>query len=226
MTGHRFVRLSLILLFSPAAALLLSQFAAHVRGGRTAGMSQHMEGRPRSLLADHHRIHHLDDRNANSASRASRPRRRDGLIPQAKRPGLRQLPAARSQPGSTHNILVLHVSADRGRKRSSRAYRRDCARRLRGVWRSWRSRERPMPGTSGVQGMVTSGGRHVVTRVLCGVGCVGGVVPSAQVRHVARALSVAVRAAGRPGASGHGHIADSVVAANITRSRLRRSEGI
>ncbi len=33
----------------------------------------------------------------------------------------------------------------------------------------------------------------------------GGVVPSAQVRHVARTLSVAVRAARRPGARGHGH---------------------
>jgi hypothetical protein len=37
---------------------------------------------------------------------------------------------------------------------------------------------------------------------------------------------VAVRAAGRPGARGYGHIADSVVAANIIRSRLRRSDGI
>jgi|SRR6266700_6883800 len=31
-------------------------------------------------------------------------RRRHGLIPRAKHPGLRQLPAARSQPGSTHII--------------------------------------------------------------------------------------------------------------------------
>ena len=83
-----------------------------------------------------------------------------------------------------------------------------------------------MPGTSGVHGTVTPGGRDVVTMVLCRAGCVSGVVPSAQVRHVARTLSVAVRAARRPGARGHGHIADSVVPADITRSRLRRSEGI
>jgi len=50
--------------------------------------------------------------------------------------------------------------------------------------------------------------------------------PSAQIRHIARMLSVAVRAAGRPGARGYGHIADSVVAATITQSRLRRSDGI
>jgi hypothetical protein len=54
----------------------------------------------------------------------------------------------------------------------------------------------------------------------------GGVVPSAQVRRVVRTLSVAVGAAGRPGARGHGHIADRAVAANITRLRLRRSDGI
>jgi hypothetical protein len=53
-----------------------------------------------------------------------------------------------------------------------------------------------------------------------------GMVPSAQVRHVARTLTVAVRADRRPGARGHGHIADSVVAADITQSRLRRSDGM
>ena len=61
---------------------------------------------------------------------------------------------------------------------------------------------------------------------LCYAGCDRRVVPSGQVRRVARTLSVAVRAAGRPGARGHGHIADSVVIANITQSRLRRSDGM
>jgi hypothetical protein len=57
-------------------------------------------------------------------------------------------------------------------------------------------------------------------------GCDRPVVPSRQVRRVARTLSVAFRAPARPGGRGHGHIADGVVPANITRSRLRRSDGI
>jgi hypothetical protein len=54
-----------------------------------------------------------------------------------------------------------------------------------------------MSGTSGVHGTVTRGGRHVVTMVLCRVGCVrrGGPVWAGQARCVD-----AVRAAGRPGA--------------------------
>ena len=65
------------------------------------------------------------------------------------------------------------------------------------------------------------------SRWFCVVSAVsGGVVPSAQVRQVARTLSVAVRAAGRPGARGYGHIADSVVAADIAQSRMRRSDGM
>jgi len=39
MTGHRFVLLSLILLSSPATALLLSQFAAHVELHDIAGQT-------------------------------------------------------------------------------------------------------------------------------------------------------------------------------------------
>jgi hypothetical protein len=41
---------------------------------------------------------------------------------------------------------------------------------------------RPMPGTSGVHGTVTAGGRHVVTMVLCRAGCVrrGGPVCAGQ----------------------------------------------
>ena len=71
-----------------------------------------------------------------------------------------------------------------------------------------------MPGTSGVRGTATAGSRHVVTMVLCRSGRVRRVAPSAQVRHVARTLSVVVRAARRPGARGHGHMADSAAVAN------------
>ena len=43
---------------------------------------------------------------------------------------------------------------------------------------------------------------------------------------VLRTVSVAVRVIGRPGAGVHGHIADSVLTANITQLRLRRSDGM
>jgi len=50
------------------------------------------------------------------ASRASRPRRRHRLIPRAKRPGPRRLPAERSQPGSTHNIPFCASPAHRTKR--------------------------------------------------------------------------------------------------------------
>ncbi len=60
---------------------------------------------------------------------------------------------------------------------------------------------------------------------LCRIRYARRVVPSGQVRCVARTVSVAVRTAWRPGARGHGHMADSVVTPNINRSRLRSSDG-
>jgi hypothetical protein len=52
----------------------------------------------------HARVRRTTPRQPRPAGRVSRPRRRHRLIPRAKRPGLRRRPAARSQPGSTHNI--------------------------------------------------------------------------------------------------------------------------
>jgi hypothetical protein len=43
---------------------------------------------------------------------------------------------------------------------------------------------------------------------------------------VLRTVSVAVRAIRRPGASVHGHMADSVGAANVILQHLRRSEAM
>ncbi len=43
---------------------------------------------------------------------------------------------------------------------------------------------------------------------------------------VLRTMSVAVRAIRRPGASVHGHMADSVGAANVILQHLRRSEAM
>ena len=74
--------------------------------------------------------------------------------------------------------------------------------------------------------MVPPGGRHVVMMVLCRVGCVRQVDPvcAGQAR-----CADAVRGCPcgrRLGACGHGHMADSVVKANITRLCLRRSDGM
>ncbi len=68
---------------------------------------------------------------------------------------------------------------------------------------------------SRVHGTVTAGGRSVVMMVLSAA--FGRVVPSGQVRRVARTVSVAVRATRRLAARGHGHMADSVAAADLTR---------
>ncbi len=83
-----------------------------------------------------------------------------------------------------------------------------------------------MPGTSGVYSRSISVTSWVCVRVwldglgqrLCLLVCEGQRGP--------RTASVAVRGIGRLNARAHGHIADSVGAANAERQRLRRSAAI
>jgi hypothetical protein len=84
-----------------------------------------------------------------------------------------------------------------------------------------------MSGTSGVHGTVTPGGRHVATMVLYRAGCVRGgwsrLGGSGALR--GRCPWLSVRQGGQEPA-GTDKIADSVVTADITWPRSRRSDGM